>query len=197
MIIGNKKWKGVMKYKEIIARCNPSQTHEELNDLLLALENIEINNVLEIGVHMAGSMRVWRDVLDPDILIGIDAQIHPDFRRMGVTRVDQSIYKVMGLSQSPDVVKKVKGLLNNEKLDFLFIDGSHYYEDVKRDFLLYKDLVRSGGVIAFHDVVLTGNETCAVYRFWNEIKEQYSGKTISYKDKIGEAATGCGYIIAE
>src|SRR6266545_2982172 len=36
-------------------------------------------------------------------------------------------------------------------IDFLFIDGSHEYEDVRRDHELWAPRVRAGGRIAFHD----------------------------------------------
>ena len=36
-------------------------------------------------------------------------------------------------------------------LSFLFIDGSHKYEDVKNDILNYKDKIVPGGIIAGHD----------------------------------------------
>lgn len=36
-------------------------------------------------------------------------------------------------------------------IGLLWVDGSHYYEYVKRDFLLWEPYVAAGGVIAFHD----------------------------------------------
>ena len=38
-------------------------------------------------------------------------------------------------------------------LDFLFIDGDHAFKGVKSDFQLYSELVRPGGLIAFHDII--------------------------------------------
>jgi len=43
------------------------------------------------------------------------------------------------------------GDVDLEKYDLLFIDGSHEYDDVCRDFLLYKDRLVNGGVVVFHD----------------------------------------------
>jgi predicted O-methyltransferase YrrM len=179
-----------MKYGGIISKCNPSQTHEELNDLLLELEGFNIQNVLEIGVHLGGSIKVWEEVFKPNILIGIDGQITPEFSKI------DGVCKIKGYSQSNETFNKAKEALNGEQLDFLFIDGSHYYNDVKIDFQMYKELVRPGGVIAFHDVILTGNDTCEVYKFWNELvgSGQYKTKTISYKDQFGPSATGCGIV---
>jgi predicted O-methyltransferase YrrM len=38
-----------------------------------------------------------------------------------------------------------------DKIDLLWIDGSHDYKDVKDDFLLYFPKLRDGGVVAWHD----------------------------------------------
>ena len=39
----------------------------------------------------------------------------------------------------------------NGSLDFVFIDGSHEYEDVYEDILHWKPKVKSGGILAGHD----------------------------------------------
>jgi predicted O-methyltransferase YrrM len=63
--------------------------------------------------------------------------------------------KRCGLS---DIVVPVKGYsygvvrLWKEPIDLLFIDASHNYESVHRDFLLWAPFVKIGGVIAMHDV---------------------------------------------
>jgi len=47
---------------------------------------------------------------------------------------------------SQNVVKKW-----NQKIDLLFIDGSHFYEEVKRDFETWSKFVKKGGLILLHD----------------------------------------------
>jgi predicted O-methyltransferase YrrM len=41
-----------------------------------------------------------------------------------------------------------------QKIDFLFIDASHSYEDTLRDFVSWSKFIRPGGYIAFHDVII-------------------------------------------
>lgn len=38
-----------------------------------------------------------------------------------------------------------------QKIDFLFIDGDHNYEAVKKDWELYSTLLSTGSIVAFHD----------------------------------------------
>jgi len=68
-----------------------------------------------------------------------------------------------------DHVHKIVG----SPVDFLFIDGDHTYEGVKADFINFKDLVKTGGYIAFHDILDTPvhrSNGCYVAKFWDEIK---------------------------
>jgi len=54
-------------------------------------------------------------------------------------------------------------------IDLLFIDGSHVYEDVKRDFELFFPWVNPGGLVVFHDVT---PEFPGAYSVWNEIAKK-------------------------
>jgi glycosyltransferase involved in cell wall biosynthesis/predicted O-methyltransferase YrrM len=56
---------------------------------------------------------------------------------------------------SHDVLNRWDKLTNSKAIDFIFIDGSHQYLDVLKDFELSFSLVKNGGWIAFHDVVPT------------------------------------------
>jgi predicted O-methyltransferase YrrM len=59
-----------------------------------------------------------------------------------------------------------------QPIDMLFIDGDHTYEGVKRDFELYRPLLKPGGIIAFHDVLDTPMHRlhgCEVHRLWQEL----------------------------
>lgn len=42
-------------------------------------------------------------------------------------------------------------ILQDIKIDFLFIDGDHSYEGVKKDFELYSNILSDNGVIILHD----------------------------------------------
>ena len=46
----------------------------------------------------------------------------------------------------------IKFFIKNEiKIDFLFIDGDHSYEGVKKDWELYKPIMQKDSIVVFHD----------------------------------------------
>jgi cephalosporin hydroxylase len=72
---------------------------------------------------------------------------------------------IVGDSKSPDTFDKVKTAV--PVIDFLFIDGDHSYEGVSSDFQMYSPLVRSGGLVGFHDLRIEG-----IRRFFSSIPLQ-------------------------
>ncbi len=61
-------------------------------------------------------------------------------------------------------------------IDLLHIDGSHHYEDVKRDFETWRSKVKDTGIIMLHDVssdIVLG-DIMGSYRYWQELKKEYS-----------------------
>lgn len=53
-------------------------------------------------------------------------------------------------------------------VDLLHIDGRHGYDDVLADYSEWRDTVREGGVVLFHDIAETLNGF-GVWRLWEEI----------------------------
>lgn len=67
---------------------------------------------------------------------------------------------------SHQILSQWEELTGGKAIDFIFIDGSHQFLDVLKDYELSLPLVKEGGWIAFHDVVPTwpGSE-----RVWHNI----------------------------
>ena len=77
------------------------------------------------------------------------AQFRKNIRAAGVEDHVVSI-----VSKAEDAAKKWK-----KPVRFLWIDGSHNYEDVKRDVLIWEKFLVNGGVIALHDTVFREGPT--------------------------------------
>jgi cephalosporin hydroxylase len=157
----------------------PQQIKEEIIQFMKILAKFKPKNILEIGTARGGTLYLWSRVADPNaILISIDLPIasfyngYPKWKMpfyQSFALDNQKIFLLRKNSHKASTLSEVKNILGNKKIDFLFIDGDHSYEGVKKDFEMYSKLVRRGGIIAFHDIVPS---RCGVYRFWLELKNK-------------------------
>lgn len=133
----------------------------ELAWLLSKLQDIQPRVIVEIGVHKGYSLEVWRTWFKPDILIGIQDDISElDYNDADI---------IQGISYDYDTLQEVKLALAGAKIDFLFIDGDHSYDGIKADYTMYSTLMAKGGIIAFHDAVITDHPLVEVHQFIKEL----------------------------
>jgi len=161
------------------------QVPEELVRLLEDVKRLNPQTVLEIGTHRGGTLYLWARLAQPDaILVSIDLPggkfgggyspfRAPIYRRFAQER--QKLHLMRANSHAESTLEETKRLLSGRQVDLLFIDGDHTYEGVKKDWEMYSPLVRSGGLIVFHDVAGNYGET-QVKAFWDTIKTSYSYK---------------------
>jgi predicted O-methyltransferase YrrM len=150
----------------------------ELNNLYLQLKPRA--NVLEIGSLLGETLQHWIIGCEPDgIVVSIDLSVAPSDPRYEAQRKGHEItwrewafvqhvrfFLFDGDSKDPRIVQTVQTLL--PQIDFLFIDGGHDRETCFQDYGNYGRLVRSGGLIAFHDL---GREWPDVRKVWESIKQ--------------------------
>lgn len=128
------------------------------------------------GGPFGGGYRVWRHTL---------------YRRFAAA--SQSVRLIRADSHSFATLKRVKSELAGSPLDFLFIDGDHTYEGVKRDFEMYLPLVREGGLIAMHDIALPPTSAnYGVHRFWAEVRDRFHAEELV--EHPGQGAKGIGLV---
>lgn len=167
----------------------PYQVKEELSELGRMVKERNPRYVVEIGTANGGTLFLWcRLSSDNASIVSIDLPggllggdyhywrepFYMDFKKPG-----QRLSLLRKDSHKENTRKYVESLLGDNRVDFLFIDGDHGYEGVKRDFELYGPLVRDGGIIAFHDIVPGPQEaTGGVPQFWDEIKRAYKSTEI-------------------
>ncbi len=99
----------------------------------------------------------------------------------------EGYYKELKMT-SMEAVKKFE----NESIDFVFIDGSHEYKDIKDDITYWFPKVKRGGVLAGHDYYFPpqppswGLRNSVNFNFTFETDEYYkSNKSSAYK-AVGE-----------
>lgn len=177
----------------------PLQIRTELRSWAEEVAKIKPRAALEIGTFLGGTLFLLCRLADSDAnIISIDQYrgrlggarklIYYSFRRNG-----QKLHIIEADSHSDQALARVSRTLDSAKLDFLFIDGDHSYEGVKRDFEMYSPLVRKGGVIAFHDIVPHPPEAeCHVSEFWVKVKQKYTHK--EFIDNANQQWAGIGLL---
>lgn len=101
---------------------------------------------------------------------------------------------VIGLSHDPVSVEKVYSLY--DEIDFLFIDGDHAYKSVLTDWLLYAPLVRSGGMVVFHDSILA-QENGGVGHLTQDLRSGRFGKKYKLIDILHSKSVGTSFYVAD
>lgn len=173
--------------------------------------------VLEIGVGWGASIYCWARVATKDALfVGVDgsgintvsgaagfplAESRQRLYSSGAVRASQDLRMIFGDSHSQKTKDGVLEALAGRPVDFLFIDGDHTYDGVWQDYRDYAPLVRSGGLIAFHDIhedfktrygTDTGVDSGQVPKFWEELTAERRG--ISIVDNPDQDGCGVGIV---
>jgi predicted O-methyltransferase YrrM len=172
----------------------PWQERSEIRGFLNLIAEIRPRTILEVGTSYGGSLFLFARVATPDALIvSIDLPDgefgggYPAWRSVlyrSFAAAGQRIRLLRADSHEPQTLEAARAALGGRQVDMLFIDGDHTYEGVKQDFEMYRSLLRSGGVVAFHDIVppspngptprsdndLQGGE---VSQFWDELRSTH------------------------
>jgi predicted O-methyltransferase YrrM len=181
-----------------------NQIDEEISQLVALLQRNNTTSVCEIGTAWGGTLVIWTAICDADAtIISIDLpralfgagypKLRTSFYR-SFAKKGQNLFLLRTDSHILSTLSEVKRILGSGGLDFLFIDGDHSYEGVKRDFDMYKSLLNRGGIIALHDIVKTSDPTFGVPSFWAEIKSKYSTTEIVSDPSQGSAGIGVIYV---
>ncbi|NQV88102.1 MAG: class I SAM-dependent methyltransferase [Parcubacteria group bacterium] len=162
-----------------------NQKKQEISAFLDMIQKEQPQRIMEIGTARGGTLLMLARIAAEDAkIISIDIARSlfgiegcPAWRASLFTYFawsGQSISILRKDSHQEETLRDVEKLMDGDKLDVLFIDGDHSYEGIKKDFDMYTSLVKSGGIVAFHDIVpgLEAN-VGGVPNFWQEIKEGY------------------------
>lgn len=159
------------------------QVPEELEQIISLVAGMAPANIMEIGAEAGGTFYVWCQ-LATGLKISVDLPTGKsgswnyaekdalDARTERMLSWGEGVCVITGDSHSAEVRNRVGSILKGRDLDFLFIDGDHTYDGVKRDFNTYREYVRPGGLIAFHDIKDTPYHQrlgCHVADFWKEL----------------------------
>lgn len=130
------------------------QCHAEIHGLVSEIVNRGLQNgtVLEIGLGICGGThQLWRSLFSRVVSIEYYRERIDNYVSLNDPNPKQSLF-LYGSSTDPLTIFQANHLA--EGCDVLFIDGDHTGPGVGQDYYNYKDLVKSGGLIVFHDTIL-------------------------------------------
>lgn len=144
----------------------------EISQLLSLYIQRKPKHVLEIGTWQGGTLYGWLKYATPGATI-LTVDDNPALDEWQAWQVDGVEHvHLVGNSQMQSTIAKVYDWM--PEVDFLFIDADHTYGGVLQDFNNYGPLVKSGGVIALHDIIKPAPERnqphIEVHRLWQEIQ---------------------------
>ena len=159
------------------------QNAEEIRAAIDYIRTQAPRTMCEIGTANGGTNLLLAHTIETiATIVGVDLFIMNGMILRLLRRPGQTFHLVNGSSYARPTFERVRQALAGQPIDLLFIDGDHRYEGVKQDFLLYRELVRDGGLIMFHDIVPdhgsrygrpTTHCTGDVPYFWNQLKPHY------------------------
>ncbi|HEX4518179.1 MAG TPA: class I SAM-dependent methyltransferase [Gaiellaceae bacterium] len=137
----------------------PIQIREETVEFMHRIAEAPPRRVLEIGTGLGGTLFLFARVAAPDAtLMTVEQQRPLGYPRTyapllkSFARDRHTIHLVRADSHDPETLERIRSHFGGS-IDLLFIDGDHTYDGVRFDHELYGPLVRSGGLIAFHDIM--------------------------------------------
>lgn len=179
-------------------RLHPFQVAQEYEQLLTFAKSIKPGVIVEIGTADGGTLLGWCRIAR-DVVVSVDQPLNIYnwgyapvrqrlYREMCHDRPQLKLHLIFGDSHAETTKKTVQDRLGSRKADLLFIDGDHSYAGVRRDYELWRDLVRPGGYVVLHDIVphaRKGVHKSEVDQLWGELK-----KTEKCSEIVADAAQG-------
>ncbi|KKK78630.1 hypothetical protein LCGC14_2841660 [marine sediment metagenome] len=161
-------------HKIVATATNRYGLHQQ-SEMVLCLEFLvdkNLNGFIEMGSANGGSFHCWATVIPNGPKVSIDWNrgfgMSPDLDGRWVAteeeydtvkwrnnnwRYDFSDVRIVeGDCQLWETVEKCRAVLDGDLVDWLFIDTTHEYDEAMADYNRYKEFVRSGGYIGFHDI---------------------------------------------
>lgn len=152
------------------------------------VQNIKPTHIVELGSHYGCSSFAFLQAIKDSKLesdfVAIDTWEGDRLTRYGNTenvydlfkRVKNICYGELSCTMLKNRFEEVVDCFEDESIDLLHIDGSHEYDDVKKDFLMWKKKVKKNGAIFFHDIApeYVEGSLMGSHYFWKELCTEYS-----------------------
>jgi hypothetical protein len=102
-------------------------------------------NVLEIGISLGYSIKMWREYFINGMVAGVDVTIRPEANDL----LNNDKYKIFHCDATKrEFITQLNGLT----FDVIIDDGSHYLHEQMQTFNLLKNSVNVGGIYIIEDI---------------------------------------------
>jgi predicted O-methyltransferase YrrM len=127
----------------------------------------------EIGVYVGYYSRLLLDAIPNLNLLCVDSWATETWRKRAYPLAVETLSYYPNVTiirgKSIDVAKTIE----DESLDFVFIDADHSYKSVKDDLLAWTPKVRPGGIVSGHDYYESHSKKLGVIRAVNEYVKEH------------------------
>lgn len=158
-------------------RVKTSQMPSEILSLTRAVALLKPRIILEIGTARGGTLLIWSQLASKQVISCDIEDLSEKEAFLTSFPPPGSACRVTllcGDSHDPAFKDRVARQLAGDKADFLFIDGDHTKDGVTADYVGYREFVKPGGIIAFHDIVETQPyPTNQVYELWKDLRQEF------------------------
>jgi Methyltransferase domain len=169
---------------EAHTRHRAQQHMGELAEILAAVQDVNPERLLEIGVGEGGTLWAWAQLGIPTVLAVTEPVPGPEWV------IHHTADLLFASSHTAEAREWVAGRLAGALLDVLYIDGDHTYEGAMADWVDYSPLVRRGGLVIFHDIFFAMFP--GVARVWDEVSAGRVARVIHAHS--GDERPGAGII---
>jgi len=143
-------------YKDKTYIHTPKSEHQLFIDTLNEYSKNRDKKIIgvEVGVLEGKRSQLFLSINNKINIIGIDPIIPDSMNPNLIGNINEINRRT---SQYGDRYKFIKDYSHNvvndipSNIDFIFIDASHHYEDVKKDYEMFIDKIKKNGLIYFHD----------------------------------------------
>jgi len=129
---------------------NTVHSYLDLYDMLLTNKRKNAKNVLEVGIHRGGSIKLWYDYFPNAIIHGLDII---NSNNVWVVLKNNDRIKLYTSTNAYDESKFKENFLDkNIKCDFMLDDGPHTLNSMINFIRLYSQIMTDDGILIIEDV---------------------------------------------
>jgi predicted O-methyltransferase YrrM len=126
------------------------QVASELEVILGLYRYVQPQSVLEVGVWKGGTLQHWMRTAWEASIVAVDLTHSNEEAYVGWSLLGRSdLTPITGDSLAPEIVERVGRFA---PFDWIFLDGDHAYESVRRDVDTYLPMLSRDGYLLLHDV---------------------------------------------